>query len=272
MRRLALILLVSCTIGGVPTDQDDDGDDGDGAGDVSPLVVPGVDVTRDVIYDGVHALDIYSPTTGTPHARPLVMWIHGGGFAKNSRSDPHIIRLAQHSATLGYVSVSIDYTLANPHLDPSHPYPYPWDAVTAARADAAAALRFLRAHATEYNIDPQRVAVGGASAGSMTALELAYGSTPADRDDGILAVVDLWGAMETRTLLQPGDAPLLILHGTADDLWMPYEHALALRDSAHEVGVPCEFFPLAGKNHGPWEGLDSYLADMTPFLRRYLGN
>ena len=67
-------------------------------------------------------------------------------------------------------------------------------------------------------------------------------------------------------------APLLILHGTADQLWMPFAHAVALRDSAHDVGVPCEFFPLAGKNHGPWEGLDAYLADMTPFLRRYLGN
>ncbi|MEO8554871.1 MAG: hypothetical protein ABI678_33060, partial [Kofleriaceae bacterium] len=170
------------------------------------------------------------------------------------------------------VSVSIDYTLANTHLDPQHPYPYPWNAVSAARGDAMAALRFLRAHASEYGIDPQRVAVGGAAARAMTALEVAYGSTPADRDPGILAVVDLWGAIESQTLLQRGDAPLLIFHGTADHLWMPYQHALDLRDSAHAMDVPCKLVPLQGRGHGPWDGLDAYLGDIRPFLRNHLGS
>jgi acetyl esterase/lipase len=263
MRSLVLVaLLAGCTVGEV---DDPDGDDGDGAEDFAPLVVAGVHRVPDISYDGVHLLDLYVPDA--PGTRPLVLWIHGGGFAKNSRRDPHIVRLAQQAAKAGFIGASIDYTLANPDLDAAHPFPYPWNAVTAARGDAIAALHFLRAHASDYGIDGNRVAVAGASAGSMTALEVAYGGT---RDPGIRAVVDLWGAMEQQKLLQAGDAPLLILHGTADLLWMPYPQAIRLRDSAHAAGVPCKFIPLAGKNHGPWEGLDSYIDDITPFLRQYL--
>ena len=268
-----LVLVVSfaaaCTVGAV--DPADDGEDG--ALEAEALAVPGLSVTRNVHYagaDSVHVLDVYTPVAGPTQNRPLVIWIHGGAFARDNRRDRHIVRLAQHTAKLGFVSVSIDYTLANAELDSSHPFPYPWDAIVAARADAILALRFLRAHASEYGIDPHRVAIGGASAGAMTALEVAYGSTPANRDDGIVAVVDLWGAMQTQTLLQHGDAPLLILHGTADQLWMPFAQAIRLRDSARAAGVPYVFLPLAGKNHGPWEDLDKYLDDITPFLRRYL--
>ena len=221
--------------------------------------------------DAVHVLDVYEPTTGPAKNRPVVLWIHGGGFAKGSRNDPHIVHLARATTSIGFVSVSIDYTLANEHLDPNHPFPYPDYAIAAARDDARTALRFLRAHANEYGIDPKRVAVGGASAGAITALTVAYGSTPANRDEGIRAVVDLWGAFESPTLLQPGDAPLLIMHGTDDHLWMPFEQAVRLRDSAHAEGVPCVFRPLAGKNHGPWEDVDAYLQDdILPFLRHHV--
>lgn len=218
---------------------------------------------------GAHELDLYPPATSTAGARPLVVWIHGGAFAKNSRRDPHLVRLARHTASLGYVSVSIDYTLANAGLDEEHPFPYPAAAVAAARDDARAALRFLRAHAGELGIDPDAVAIGGASAGAITALTVAYGSTPEKRDPGIRAVVDLWGALPGSGL-EPGDAPLLVLHGTADQRWMPFAQAERLRDSARAAGVPCTFIPLRGKNHGPWEDLDDYLERITPFLRRYL--
>ena len=65
-------------------------------------------------------------------------------------------------------------------------------------------------------------------------------------------------------------APLVIFHGTADQLWMPYAQALRLRDSARAAGVPCDFNPLPGKNHGPWDGLDAYLDEIRPFLRAHL--
>jgi dipeptidyl aminopeptidase/acylaminoacyl peptidase len=76
--------------------------------------------------------------------------------------------------------------------------------------------------------------------------------------------------MEQKQLLQTGDAPLLILHGTADHQWMPYAQAIRLRDSARTHGVPVTFVPLPGKNHGPWDDLSDYLDDITPFLRQHL--
>ncbi len=233
-----------------------------------------VTVTHDVSYgatkDGVHVLDVYEPATGPAEGRPLVVWIHGGAFAYGTRRDPNLVRLARHTASLGFVSVSIDYTLANGGFDEAHPFPYPGASIAKARDDARAAIRFLRTHAGEYGIDPNNIAVGGASAGAITALTVAYGAAPANRDPGIRAVVDLWGALESATLLQRGDAPLLILHGTADQHWMPFAQAERLEHSARTAGVPCTFLPLAGKNHGPWEDLDKYLADITPFLRRNL--
>jgi acetyl esterase/lipase len=274
---VVLALLAACVVG----DGSDDPDGGEYGEDAPPApddfdahAARDLHETYDVDYtgqgDATHRLDVYAPLAPATAPRPVVIWIHGGGFAKNNRRDGHIVRLARETARLGFVAVSIDYTLANPDLDPRHPFPYPWSAVTAARSDALAALRYLRAHAAELAIDPQRVAVGGASAGAMTALEVAYLAPPAERDPGIRAVVDLWGAMEQQTLLQPGDAPLLVIHGTADDLWMPYPQAVRLRDSARAANVPCRFIPLPGKNHGPWGGLDAYLDDIRPFLRANL--
>ncbi|MBX3228295.1 MAG: alpha/beta hydrolase, partial [Labilithrix sp.] len=233
-----------------------------------------VGVTRAVTYgpkEDVHVLDVYTPAGGAATKRPLFVWIHGGAFASGSRRDPHLVRLARHTASLGFVSVSIDYTLANVGFDETRPFPYPGAAVAAARDDARAAIAFMRRRADELGIDPNDVAIGGASAGAITAMAVAYGPAAANRDKGIRAVVDLWGAFQSATMLEPGDAPLLVLHGTADQHWMPFAQAKKLRDSARAANVPCTFIPLPGKNHGPWEGLDEYLLHISRFFSQRRG-
>lgn len=215
---------------------------------------------------GPSVLDLYQPANRTDAKRPLMVWIHGGAFAYGTRRDPHLVRLAQHTASLGYVSVSIDYTLTNAGFDEEKPFPYPARSIRAANNDARAAILYLRTHADDLGIDANRIAIGGASAGAITAIAVAYG----ERDASIRAVVDLWGAMESPTKIAPGDPPLLILHGTADQHWMPFAQAEHLRDRARAAGVPCTFVPLPGKNHGPWDELEDYLKQITPFLRRNL--
>lgn len=90
---------------------------------------------------------------------PAIVCIHGGGFRAGSRDgyNAQIIRLAQH----GYVAVTIDYRLA-----PKFQFP-------AAIHDCKAAVRWVRANAAKYKIDPNRIGVTGGSAGGHLAQFLA---------------------------------------------------------------------------------------------------
>ncbi|UUT35298.1 alpha/beta hydrolase [Microbacterium elymi] len=91
--------------------------------------------------------------------KPVVLWIHGGGYVSGSaaRLAPFTRRLAGQ----GYIVASLDYSLAP---ESRHPVPV---------RQANAALGFIRDHIAEYGGDPQRVFVGGDSAGAQIASELA---------------------------------------------------------------------------------------------------
>ena len=99
-------------------------------------------------------LDMARPKTGNG-AFSAIVCIHGGGFRAGSRQgyDGLCIRLAQHS----YVAVTVSYRLA-----PKYQFP-------AAIYDVKAAIRWLRANASKYHIDPERIGVMGGSAGGHLA-------------------------------------------------------------------------------------------------------
>ena len=106
------------------------------------------------------------PAEGPPGA---LVWFHGGGWCLgNLEGFDRVCRSLANAA--GHAVVSVDYRLA-----PEHPYP-------AAVDDAVAALRWARgAGAAELGADPERIAVGGDSAGGQIAAEAAL----AARDDGL---------------------------------------------------------------------------------------
>lgn len=114
--------------------------------------------TRDIVYATPGGekvmLNLARPAEGRGPF-PGVVCIHGGGFRAGSREgyDDLIRRLAAR----GYVAATIGYRLA-----PKHPFP-------AAIYDVKAAVRFLRAHASEYHLDPTRIGATGGSAGGHLA-------------------------------------------------------------------------------------------------------
>lgn len=115
-------------------------------------------------------LDMARPkaTTGL---LPAILCIHGGGFRAGSRDG--YLGLIQQLAAKGYVAVTVSYRLA-----PKYPFP-------AAVNDVKAAVRWLRANAVKYNIDPNRIGVTGGSAGGHLALYLGVtGNVPALDGDG----------------------------------------------------------------------------------------
>ena len=107
---------------------------------------------------GRMAMDIVRPRSPLSAALPVVVMVHGGGFRAGNRQSylPMAIKLAQR----GYVAATVTYRLA-----PQHPFP-------AAVHDVKAAVRFLRANAGKYGIDPERMAALGGSAGGHLVLFL----------------------------------------------------------------------------------------------------
>jgi len=104
------------------------------------------------------ALDLYRPKTAGP-PRPAIVCIHGGGWFKGERSS--MTNLAMAFASRGYVAVTISYRLSGEAKFP------------AAIQDAKAAVRWLRAEAKTYGIDPEKIGVAGLSAGGHLAALLA---------------------------------------------------------------------------------------------------
>ena len=110
-------------------------------------------------------LDLYQPTGDTAARRPAIVWVHGGGFTTGSRTDSYIVDLATSYAKLGYVSASISYRLLAPNGCGGAATSECVTAAIAAKHDAQAAVRWLRANAANLRVDSSRIAIGGASAG-----------------------------------------------------------------------------------------------------------
>lgn len=121
-------------------------------------------------------MNIFVPTNDNATTRPLVVWIHGGGFIQGNRADFN--SLAETWAKRGYTAVTISYRLGihGSLLDP----PFAYDEAEAIRAcyrgiqDVRGGLRYLVKNAGAYGIDTSRCIIGGASAGSIIALHTAY--------------------------------------------------------------------------------------------------
>jgi len=191
-------------------------------------------------------LDLYQPRADTEPARPVLLFIHGGGFVGGDKSAGQ--RWADEFARRGWVAVSIEYRLRQGDLATV--------GIPAAVSDARQAMRWLRREAASYRLDTTRIVVGGSSAGGITALFLAYTELErgsADADSAVAGVMDLWGALYGQEeAMAAGEPPLVIVHGTEDTV-VPFRYAEALRDRAAAVGIPHAFHPLEGVGHGSGE-------------------
>ncbi|MEO8044948.1 MAG: alpha/beta hydrolase [Spartobacteria bacterium] len=126
---------------------------------------------RDQVYKSIAdrdlKLDIYSPKSIT-HPLPVILWIHGHRWSRGSKEQrPPVNFMAQ-----GYIVVSPDYRLSG---EASFP---------AAIEDCKAAVRWLRANAATYHIDPDHIGAGGHSAGGHLAALLGTSGGVAELEGG----------------------------------------------------------------------------------------
>lgn len=118
-------------------------------------------------------LDLYRPHGGGSSPRPMLLWVHGGGFVRGEKSSPahpFNAHAGRWAARHGLVGAVMNYRLA-----PDHPWP-------AGGEDVGAALEWLAEHAGDHGGDPRRIVVMGTSAGAAhvaTHLQLHDGTSPA---------------------------------------------------------------------------------------------
>jgi acetyl esterase/lipase len=116
-------------------------------------------------------LDLYLPNHEGP--LPLIVFIHGGGWLVNTRKNTP--DLERYFASKGYAMASIDHRLSyipegiQPIIQPRPDNPTPRGKFPDHIVDVKAAIRWLRAHADEYGLDPKRIATWGSSSGSHLA-------------------------------------------------------------------------------------------------------
>ena len=144
---------------------------------------------KDLVYarakDKGLLLDLYLPEQ---RARPLpaIVWVHGGAFRMGSKENPRALRMVDR----GYAVASINYRLSQEAIYPAQIH------------DCKAAVRWLRAHAGAYGLDPDRIGAWGASAGGhlVAMLGTSGGVSELEGDlgnlatsSGVQAVCDFFG-------------------------------------------------------------------------------
>jgi acetyl esterase/lipase len=209
--------------------------------------------------------DMFTPSGDTVTNRPAVIWVHGGGFRAGGKAATTTV--ASEYAQRGYVTLSIDY-----RLDPGNRCQDVQDgkitdpnelaietarcerAIFAAQHDTQAVVRFVRAHATDYGVDPGKIAVGGFSAGAVTALHVAYRSDdPGDVgdfdnvDSRIQAALAASGCNYDLASIGAGDAAVFLLHAQFDQA-VPFACAQSTAQKAQDAGLVAETMFFYGES------------------------
>lgn len=243
---------------------------------VAGAITPSVSNVTYCSPDGVpQLLDIYNPTSGNRGPWPIVVNIHGGGWIAGDKalygfSDS----VASGLVAAGWAVASINYRLA-----PTYQFP-------AQIEDAKCAVRFLRANASTYNLDPNHfltmgesagahlgmlVAVAGPSAGwdvgewlgvpsSVNGVLSAWGPADLSRPDFIalqlLLLEEVFGTDDPQALLRVSPVyyltssapPFMVVHGELDAV-VPVDQAVELNEGATDLGVQIATTLVANAGH-----------------------
>lgn len=222
-------------------------------------------------------LDMYQPTGDTQTSRPAIVLVHGGSFIGGNSKQGGVVKLAQAFAQRGYVAVSINYRLLGTgeqcgQEDP--PSTACSTAVLAAQHDAQAAVRWLRANAITYGIDPTRIAIEGTSAGAGIALAVAVNSTDpgtsgnpgySSKVGAAMAISADWPHSLASAYFDAADSPIQMFNGTADTV-VPYASAVQTAADLYNAKIPIVFEPLQGAGHVPFNTYGTQMIQQSVYF------
>ncbi len=124
-------------------------------------------------------LDMHVPDGPGPF--PAAILIHGGGFDSGSRSSGYMSPTFDLFSQVGFAWFTIDYRMA-----PEFRFPE-------AREDVESAIKWVKAHAKEYHLDPAKIVLAGESAGGFL---VNYAGTHETKETKVAAVVDIYGPVD----------------------------------------------------------------------------
>ena len=178
-------------------------------------------------------MDIYYPARDIETERPLILYVHGGGFQGGERNSEGNVEFCTRFASLGYVAASISYRLTRKDKEGGFGCQCPanekLNTFYAAVEDLQDATFYLIENRMELGVDAQKIILAGSSAGAETVLNAAYeppycyglDSGPVD----YAGVISLAGAIpDTSKIYEESAIPSLLFHGTDDNL-VPYATA-----------------------------------------------
>lgn len=219
-------------------------------------------------------MDVFIPKqrNGTP--TPAVLWIHGGGWERGDKSGNSG---AQFLANGGFVTASLSYRLSG-----DSPFP-------AAIEDCKCAIRFLRASAPKYGIDPDRIGVAGSSAGGHLAELVATADESAGLEGNggwqnvsskVQAAASYYGVSDLTTQFPPEtvqvivkffrgtekekpqlyrraspifyvskDDPPLLLAHGENDDGVPFDQSVRMAKAYRRLGLSVEFIAVRNAGH-----------------------
>ena len=239
-------------------------------------------------------MDVYFPEAGGPW--PVLVYVHGGSWMHGDKSEAGMF--ASMMTAQGYLVVSVNYRL------------YPAAQFPAMIQDVKCAVRSLRAHAGQYNLDPNRIGAFGVSAGGHLAALL--GTTDAsigwdvgeylEQSSRVQAVISMAGVMDlSRSFpnadieamkligfgeynvaeaspishVTPDDPPFLLIHGDRDEV-VPVEQSQLMYERLVQEHVPAQFVIVQNAAHsftapgGTIPTIPEINQIMLDFLAQYL--
>lgn len=261
-----------------------------------PAETPEVRTINDIVYSRPNGADLFMdaalPESKTPTAAVII--VHGGGWVQGDRR-VDVRPLFKPLSEAGFAWFSISYRLVTDVTQ-----------FGVAIDDVQAAVRYVKSHASEFNIDPDRIALVGESAGGQLAAMAALRGgetasvktvvafyTPTDlvsliRNSSFIppqirnsVVGTPWERFVMAGLAQLSPVenvrrnmpPFLFIHGTDDSL-VPIGQSMDMCDRMRKAGASCEVYPVDGAGHGIrwWSAAERNSADkkMISWLGRAL--
>jgi acetyl esterase/lipase len=178
-------------------------------------------------------LDVYTPAFDNKSKRPLIFYVHGGGFSGGTRNESGIQEYCRKLAKYGYVVSSISYRLTRKGTETGFGCDCPAidkrNTFNKAVEDLQDATFFMIQQRDKMGIDPQKIILSGSSAGAETVLNTAYQPPMCyGLDSGPVSyagVISMAGAIpDTSKIFKESAIPSLLFHGTCDNL-VPYASA-----------------------------------------------
>ena len=214
-------------------------------------ITDAVRVDTDLVYgrvvhgDSVERLrlDLYRPAGDRHENRPVIIFIHGGSSDVDKGRERNAV-VSRSFAQRGFVAATINYRRGTSGIAKD------------SQEDTRAAVRWFRANADRYGVNPAKITVVGVSAGAINALQVGFNPEDAGNSghpgysSKVASAVSISGTAYELVEIGTDEVPVAMVHAL-DDTVIPIAAAQAVCEQTKALGNTCRFFEYAEGGHPP---------------------